>query len=226
MQFLTRLKTILQSRLFYYLLFIFIFLYVFILTIVIKYESQITNLNWIEGIITDVDISDDKINFILKTEENEKIKGVYYLKENTKELDLLGKRVRITGEEKSTYNNTIPNTFNYKKYLYNNRIYLYYQVSDYQIIGKENVFYRLKNNISKRIANYNPLVKQYLNLFILGDKSYLNEDNYDMYRLNGIWHLFAVSGMHIGLIITILNKILTKIKFKNIFIMLFLSYFM
>ena len=49
---------------------------------------------------------------------------------------------------------------------------------------------------------------------------------YEIYRNNGIWHLFAISGTHISLIILILNKLFQKLKIKNILINGVLTYFM
>ena len=49
---------------------------------------------------------------------------------------------------------------------------------------------------------------------------------YNTYRNNGIWHLFAISGTHINLIVLILHKLLKKVKFKNVLISAILFYFM
>lgn len=227
MHFLRKLKTILQYNLFYLFLIIFIMIYVIYNTIILKYESSIKDLNSLEGIITNISYTDDKISFILKVDK-EKVKANYYLNNNNnKEFNnLLGKKVGIVGKESSTYNNTIPSTFNYKKYLYNNKIYISYTVSNLEILEDENIFYKIKNKFISKINNYDLKVGEYLNLFILGDKSLLANDTTTIYRENGIWHLFAVSGMHISLLILILDKLLKKLRSKKIIISIVLSYFM
>ena len=223
MLYLKKLKIVLQSKYLYVSLLLFLILYLFITTKLIKYETHI-NSNIIEGIVINVTYNEDKISFILKN--SEKVKCTYYLKENETLENLLGKKIKVEGIVKNISNNTIPNTFNYKKYLYNNKIYLNFQVSNIEILDNENVFYRLRNKIIDKIATYDEEVKTYLNLFILGNKELLDDNIYENYRINSIWHLFAISGMHINLIISVLDKLLKRIIFKSVFISGILFYFM
>ena len=220
-----KLKTILQSNLTYIILFISISLFIFIKTIVIKYESILSDENTLTGIVIDLNIGDDKISFTLKS--HEKVICNYYLNNdsNISFDNLLGKKIKVNGKLKEVVNNTIPNTFNYKKYLYNNKLYKTFIVNNLEILEDENIFYKFKNNIIKKINNYEDEIKTYLNLFILGDKTYLDNNMYNNYRVNGIWHLFAISGMHISLIILVLDKLLKKIKFNKVIISLVLLYF-
>jgi len=223
---LKKLKIVLQSNYLYVTLFIFISIFIIVTTKVIKYESVYKNETSIIGIITDISYEVDKISFTIKSKE--KIICNYYLNDQNiiNYNNLLGKKVEVTGRLKEVYNNTIPNTFNYKEYLYSNRIYKTFTVNNIKIIKDENIFYKIKNIIVNKIANYNDNIKSYLSLFILGDKTYLDNNIYDNYRVNGIWHLFAVSGMHISLIILVLDKVLKRLKFKNIIVSLCLLYFM
>ena len=220
-----RLKILLQSKIFYIILLMFILIFIFIKTIIIKYESKLEIENELIGVVIDLKITEDKLSFTLKSKE--KVYCNYYIKENINfdYTNLLGKKIKITGMIKEVNNNTIPNTFNYKKYLYNNKIFKKFNVDSIEIMEKENILYKIKNNIINKINNYDEKTKTYLSLFILGDNEYLESDIYNTYKLNGIWHLFAISGMHIGFIILVLNKILYKFKYKNIIISLILLYF-
>jgi len=226
MQCLTKLKIVLQSKYTYRILFIIIMLYTLFFTQIIKYDTKINN-NILEGIIIDMSIDEDKISFIIKTNE-EKVKCNYYINDkiNFDYNKLLGKKVKVLGSIKKVNNNTIPNTFNYKKYLYNNKIYVSFNVDNIEIIKEENIFYKLKNKIINKIEDYNGNIKIYLNLFILGNKDLLDENIYENYRMNGIWHLFAISGMHISLIILVLDKLFNKLKLKKLIISIILFYFM
>ena len=222
--YMKRLKIILLSNYFYIIVGIILSIYVVFSTIIIRYTSNI-NSNYIEGTITSISLSNDKISFIVKGKET--IKGTYYIKEiDFNYYDYLGSYVKVYGTKKELINNTIPNTFNYKKYLYNNYIYSNYIVDKIEIVKQANIFYKIKSSIYKHINTYNDNIKSYLNLFILGDKTLLDSDSYSLYQSNGIWHLFAISGMHISLIILVLSKLLKHIKYKKIIISLVLFYFM
>ena len=218
-----RLKKILQSKYTYIILFIFLGIYVLLFTRIIKYNTKISD-NIIEGIVISVDVSEKGITFILKNKE--KIRCTYYENDFSNFKNILGKNVRIIGKKQDINNNTIPNAFNYKKYLYNNKIYLSMNISKIEILKEENIFYKFKNYIIKEIESFDDPVKTYLNLFIIGNKDLLNSNMYNTYRNNGIWHLFAISGTHINLIVLILHKLLKKVKFKNVLISAILFYFM
>ena len=56
---------------------------------------------------------------------------------------------------------------------------------------------------------------KYLKTFLLGDKSNLSTKVMSSYQENGISHLFAISGTHINILITILYAILKKLKLKD-----------
>ena len=91
----------------------------------------------------------------------------------------------------------------------------------------KNIFYKLKTYLINRLSNIKRY--EYLNTFILGDGSYIDDNILELYRTNGISHLFTVSGMHITLLSTIILFILNKIKKKDInylFVILFLIFYM
>ena len=107
--------------------------------------------------------------------------------------------------------NTIPNTFNYKKYLKSKNIYKVMSVENYKVINyKTNIIYTIKNKIIKKVDKYKS--KRYISAFILGDKKYLDDEVKNRYQELGVSHIFAISGMHVSLITGILFFILKKIK--------------
>ena len=86
----------------------------------------------------------------------------------------------------------------------------YISISKYKIISKnKNIYYFIK---SKLISTFN---NRYLYTFILGDKSYLSKYVVRSYQENGISHLFAISGMHISLLVLMITKILKLFKFNE-----------
>lgn len=137
----------------------------------------------------------------------------------------LGDVVNVKGTFTQPNNNTIPNLFNYRKYLLSKKIKMISSNAKIKVIKKNtNVFYKVKNIMIKKASSFKS--EKYVKTFILGDTSGLNEKVKQAYREIGISHLFAISGMHVGIFLFILNKILKKFKYKNLIIFLFLLFFL
>ena len=130
-----------------------------------------------------------------------------------------GDVIQVKGLIYEPSNNTIPNSFNYKKYLNNKNIFYIMKSSDIKMISKNsNILYKLKSIIIKRINKID--TTGYIKTFILGDKSSLS--NYKNYQDLGVSHLFAISGVHIGLFSFFILKVFRRYKFKTIVLDLFL----
>lgn len=213
---------------------IFIILYVFLETKIVKYNSVYqSNVKEIQGIVLEMKIDGDKLSFLVKAQE--KVQVSYYFKNKeeketiTKNLKF-GSLVKISGDLDKPSNNTIPNTFNYKKYLYNNKIYWSCKAREIAI-NNDNIkfIYQIKNKIAARVAKLK-LVSGYMQAFILGDNGYIDSDVYETFRNNGVTHLFAVSGMHISFLVGILSSALLFLKIKekyvNVMISIFLFFYM
>ena len=217
---MNQLKILLQSKLLYMTLFLFIFIYVIINVYVITYHSKYDlNTTSINGYVKNIKKSDKKISLTIFGKED--IICNYYLKDkdiNTN--NIIGSKIKLTGKIKEVKNNTVPNNFNYKKYLYNKKIFYTFTIEDFSYKESHNIFYIIKNKLSKSLEN-DSKVYEYLNLFILGNKVYLDSEMYDLYLSNGVVHLFAISGMHISLITLALDKVL-RLRKKRIFITSFL----
>ena len=78
--------------------------------------------------------------------------------------------------------------------------------------------------IYKRISNikYN----DYLYAFILGKSSYIGENEYENYKINGVTHLFALSGLHVSMFSLILLKIFKKFRLKENIVIIVISIFL
>ena len=213
---LKKLNQILQSNITLIILFIMLSVY-----IILNFNIKNSNLNIdkFNGVLVAYKIDGDKLSMQLKNKQ--KIIANYYIKTESEKKYLennleLGYTIKTTGSVNEPVNNTIPNNFNYKKYLQSKNITLIMNTKTIKIIKKNNIFYKLKNFIIKMIDNRKD--SKYFYTFILGDKSFLESDVYNLYKTNGITHLFAISGMHISMLILIFNKL----KFNNKFIVIFL----
>ena len=137
----------------------------------------------------------------------------------------LGDYVLLEGSLELPSNNTIFNLFNYKKYLkYEGIKYIFNVNSITKLKDNKNIFYGVKNYIMKKInSNIN---KNYLYTFILGNDDFIDDDVKESYRVNGISHLFSLSGMHISIFTMVILKIFDKCKFKDLIAIVFILFYL
>ena len=222
--FLQRLKIILQSNIFYLILITFSTIYVFYFTKIKKYNSIYhNNQKEVVGIISKIIINDDNIKLTLKSNEDIIVTYYYKSKEEINNLKL-GLKVKVFGELKKPLNNTIPNIFNYKNYLETKKIYYLFTAKDFDIVDNNISFlYRIKNYLIDRCNKIDSL--GYIKSLVLGIND-IDEEIDNIYKVNGIMHLFAISGMHISLLSSLLLKLLKKFIKNNDLIMIVIIIFL
>ena len=205
------LRHILQHRYLFKLLAILVLLLTIIYTKVIKKESIYTNETSFSGIVYKIKKNDTKTTIYLKSKEK---LIVNYNDKLPKDINL-GDTILVEGSLSKPQNNTIPNLFNYKKYLYYNDIF-YIVKSNYirKVANNTNIIYYLRNIISNRIESIKKS-SEYLKIFILGDNSLIDKEVINSYRENGISHLFSISGMHISLFASVILFFLKRISYNN-----------
>lgn len=208
-----KLRIILLCDYLYYIL-LFITCIFLLININKKIDVPILTNNSYELIINDYKINDKTITIYF-----DNIIGKYYVDNNEKVKEFkdnysFGDKIYIEGEISVPNNNTIPNNFNYKDYLYHKYIYYIIKIDKIKMISKnDNIFLNIKNSIYKRIdtIKYN----NYLYAFILGKSYYIDSEVLNNYKINGITHLFALSGLHVSMFSSIILFILKKIKLNE-----------
>ena len=209
-----RLKIILQSKLFYLILVLFTTIYSFI---ILKNNIYLTRYSTdsksITGIVTNIKYKDTMNIIEVRTGILEKVLVYDYDKVSVG----IGYKVKVEGTIDIPDNNSNFYLFNYRKYLLSLNTHFIMKLDRLWVLNRGNIFYKVKKSITDRI---NKIDNPYLNTFILGDNSKLEDNILSSYQVNGISHLFAVSGMHIGLIVLVLEFILHKLKIKNKFIII------
>lgn len=213
-----KLRTILLQSNIYRVTIVGVIIYALIVTLLPKYESVYKGSE--EDFLCSIDnykIEEDKMKLELVCKE--KLVGSYYFKNNEyrffKEKVNIGSSVIVKGKLVSPKNNTVPYLFNYKKYLYNKRVYYTLKIDSIKILNENsNPFIKLKNRVIKHVNSYKD--STYLYAFILGKTELISDEVLTSYRENGISHLFALSGLHVSIFSSILLFILKKLRFKEI----------
>lgn len=187
-------------------------------TLLPNYKSKYKgNENEFICLVKEYKIDGNKLEYNLKCKEN--LIGKYYFKsesekENfTKEIKI-GETLKLNGQLEEPINNTVPNSFNYKKYLYNKKIYYILNIEQIEKVHKKTPYlYKIKNLIYKRTNKIKN--NEYLYAYILGKTYKIDEKIIESYRKNGISHLFALSGLHVSIFSILLMKILKKLKINE-----------
>lgn len=211
MQFLRKLKNILQSKKFLFIIILFSLLYCGLYILLFQHSSKYNmNETELKGKVSFYKIDGDKVSIVLDAKE--KVQVNYYLKTEDeknyfKNFLNINDVVLLKGKFKEIQNNSVPNTFNYKKYLYYQKIYMVFEAQNVEIISKG---FSIKNYFVKRLNNFERY--DYLYAFVLGDKSYLDMTDF---QKNGVSHLLAISGMHVSFLISFLEN---KFKIKSVFL--------
>jgi len=127
-----------------------------------------------------------------------------------------GDIIICTGEIENPINNTAPDLFNYKNYLKSQNIKFILNLRNCNIIDEKLNINILSFYVNSYIDENFENTREYIKTFILADKSLFEESTISKINKIGISHLFAVSGLHISLIVVSLMLILKKLNFKDL----------
>ena len=207
-----KLKMILQSRYIFKILTILILIITIIYTKYYPFKSVFNN-NDTEfiGIVEDYIIKDNQIKISLKSKE--RIIVTYKYTGKVFNNLFYGDKIKVTGVLKEPSTNNIFNNFNYKKYLYNKKIYYIIEASKIdKTQNNNNHIYTIKNLLYTRINNLKS--SNYIKALLFGDNK-LDKEIKTSYQINGISHLFSVSGFHINFITSIIYFYLDRVTYNK-----------
>ena len=208
-----KLKTILKLKQKYtYILFITFIIYALIITnisITSTYKESDTTF---EGNVLSIKNYDTKTTIIIK-EKNKKEKILVNYYEKIDKINL-GDKVKVKGTLKLPSKNTVPNLFNYRAYLKNNNIYYILTACEItKVKNNSKILTHYKNKLQKYINHKK--AHTYLNVFILSNKNDLDKEVLSSYQVNGLSHLFSISGMHLTLLLGTILKLLDKVSYNR-----------
>ena len=111
-------------------------------------------------------------------------------------------------------------SFDYKKYNENRGVFKQVKLNQIKNIKSEDsIVGKIKSiraKMSLKISNDITFDKSgYFEALILGDKNYLQREDINSFKNLGISHLLAISGLHLGLLISVIYYILQKLNFTS-----------
>lgn len=225
-----RLRHILQSKHLIKIITIIIFIITLLYTNYYPFKSKYTkdDKEFI-GIVTKYEVKEDKITIEIKAKE----KLLITYKYQDKEFNNLsyGDKIKAKGTLITPSKNTNQNTFNYQKYLYYKKIYYLVEATSInKTANNNNYLYTIKNTLYQKIDKLKS--SNYIKTLLFCDNT-LSKEIKESYHINGISHLFSVSGMHINFFVSIIYLYLNKITYNkrikylitNIFIITYLILF-
>ncbi len=76
--------------------------------------------------------------------------------------------------------------------------------------------YSVRSKVGNKIFTYfEPKEASLINALVTGDKTNMSGEQKEGYRRSGIYHIIAVSGLHLGMLLLFLSLIYVNIKMKN-----------
>lgn len=132
-------------------------------------------------------------------------------------FDLQGRNIKATGKITEAAKARNPFCFNYNRYLCARNIHAIIDVSTFKFealkvanpfshiisVLKGKFFVRAKEMMDEQNFSITSGI-------LFGEKSYMEDDLYEQFQTNGIAHVLAVSGLHVGLVYGVINKLFKK----------------
>lgn len=186
------------------IIFDIIYIILYLISYFIFKDLQLTEFT---GIVTSIEKKDKS----LKIEVTNFFRKIICYDKNFTNLSI-GNKVVISGENSKIYSNHNQYAFNYLDYRKSKKIVSIINANQIEVYKSINIY-----NIKKYIYDYidyffsDSISKNYILGFIFGDTTFLSDEIQESIKINGISHLFAISGLHVSIIIDMIDKLFKKV---------------
>ncbi|SHE72122.1 competence protein ComEC [Psychroflexus salarius] len=151
---------------------------------------------------------------------NKKLKGKILLKINRDSINKfqlnIGDFVHGAGELQKFHAPENPQNFNYSTYMAHQNVYMAISAEQSHLSIRKNQEFNLFNSLDEIRTNLRNQLKHYnfqqenislIEAFLLGQRQRISDETYEDFKNAGVIHILAVSGLHVGIILLILNAL-------------------
>lgn len=186
-----------------------------------EYSQDDIKNNLSETILTGKVISiqddSDKTKLVIEKDDGERVLVSYYGQQNISN-EWYGSLVKIPCKLELPRGQSNPRCFDYKLYLKSQKIsYITSADTIYEMKKTDNLYDKFcKGLLIKKEQFLNSIsdteTRAFVEGILFGNKANLDEDVYEDFKSNGTAHILAVSGLHVGIIYKIVEKLLGKVQ--------------
>ncbi|PWU68462.1 DNA internalization-related competence protein ComEC/Rec2 [Gracilibacillus dipsosauri] len=188
-------------------------------------------------IISEVNKTDTYVSFLLKEYRSTNKVKVQLFHQNERAEDLFiqklnrGSRCQLVGTFQEMITATNPGQFDYQHYLHNQGISSQFLINDSTASNcSESSFYQMlynaRNQLLEHLGGYvNPFTFSWINALLFGNKDLLSDETITLFQDWNLSHLLAISGLHVGLLMTCLyffGLYIVKLSVERMQLILFL----
>lgn len=134
----------------------------------------------------------------------------------------IGDVLEISFLEETFTKERTPGGFNQKKYYSSLKIFYKLNVKEIKFIKNKFTFNKIKYYLLSLFEDYPNPAKLYIYTLIFAHNDFETDFKEALSKV-GISHLFALSGLHLSMLIIVLEKVFKKSKYSNFFILLILT---
>ncbi|HIS29284.1 MAG TPA: DNA internalization-related competence protein ComEC/Rec2 [Candidatus Avamphibacillus intestinigallinarum] len=183
----------------------------------VKTDKQVT----LEGVVkSTVSKNEKKLRFVFAlTNSKQKVSVIYFPTSKKPQYPKTirhGATCNITGKWDKPQMATNPGQFDFQKYLEKQQIteqFIISSLEDVQCEGSSYLqsLYDIRNHLFEKTARQlSDTTTSWLHALLIGSTDLLDEDLVELFREWGLSHILAISGLHVGLITSIMYMVLVK----------------
>lgn len=200
-------------------------------------ESKLDKVetNFIIEVVDQLQIDGNKLSFLAKEKKKkEKLVVSYYFTSEEEKIKAsknirIGHLYQVTGTLKEPATISNPHAFDYKNYLYKQKIHWQLQLKQIDFpsfIEQKNILTSLKNTRKEMKEKLSQVVPDEIEgvfiALILGDRFFIDEELSTSFEKLGVVHLLAISGLHVSLLMGMIYVVCIRLNVQKEHATLFL----